>query len=741
MNQPSYLVLTLDIVNLLLTASGLLFAYFDWSAARRREFLYLYFVEEKPGVNYFAAARRRRAQYTRLITAFAVLLLRQVLAVILFARIANPHDWQQWVAWWGSQETATVAPAAASLQLWVYCLEMLGLALLASGFLYNGRQERNSVIDISTAAPVTVWLFFMLLVMVGAFGPQTVHIVRLAAEITRVVLVAVVLGTIWMRRNTPDEKGLLPFEPRILGTAFVAWLLGSLYGDITVSLAGGPIGHIIAYTLLASLVTRGAVGEYESVESSRHRFGRERQVIFSFLQRVGAAFTTSVDVDQVLRIVLETALESSEASAGAIYLYNKADSKLLEPSIVLNFFPPLHIDTPAAHSAHRTEELEEEMKHQSFRLGEGVIGTVAQSGKGRIIDDVRAEGVMLGSTTDFMRNRSMLLVPLRIRDEPLGVMAVLNKQRGSFGRDDLGLLQALADQGALFINNAILTMEIDRQARLRSELQIAREIQQRMLPDKCPTVQGFEIAARGTAANEMGGDYYDFFWVDDDRLGIVIADVSGKGVHAALIVAMIRSAFRTLARGNTNVREVLAGVNEFMSQDLRSDMFITAVYGILEVSSRTFTWGRAGHEPLLVAHAAAPTELLAPCGFALGVLDPPEFHQTLEVQSMQLNPGDRILLFTDGLTEAMNSEGEEFGMQRILQVMNHDQVDIAASPNGQAVPPVEPLNTVGVEGKLEHPCNGPIEPDDMMEIERAVSDHVGDAPQSDDLTIVYLAAK
>ncbi|HEX8464599.1 MAG TPA: GAF domain-containing SpoIIE family protein phosphatase, partial [Abditibacterium sp.] len=374
----------------------------------------------------------------------------------------------------------------------------------------------------------------------------------------------------------------------------------------------------------------------------------------------------------------------------------------------------------------RTEELEDEKRLQSFALGEGVIGVAAQQGRAILIDDVRAAGIMIGTTTEYMRNRSMLIVPLRVRDETLGVLAVLNKQRGSFGPDDESLLQALADQASLSINNAMLTVEVAAQERLRRDLQIARDIQQRLLPDHCPIVSGFEIAARGTSALEVGGDYYDFFWVDDDHLGIVVADVSGKGVYAALVVAMIRSAFRIQAQGNHDVRDVLSRVNAFIEQDLRRDMFVTCVYGILEISSKKFSWARAGHEPLVVTHSdeAQSVDIISPDGFALGVIGSPEFSDLLEVKTIQLHSGDRLLMFTDGLTEAMNSKGEEFGMERILSSLadhspcerNHSKLDGVT-----CTPP-------------DH------EPDEMIHLEEAVSLHVGDAPQSDDLTIVYLAA-
>jgi sigma-B regulation protein RsbU (phosphoserine phosphatase) len=556
------------------------------------------------------------------------------------------------------------------------------------------------------------------------------HDMLLALRVVRIAVTLGICAAVWQRRNEIVALGLLQVSSRVLLMAFALWCTGPIVGwflPVTPAFGIGQVATILSYFILVAAVGRGVLAEYEQIEGSRHRLGRERQVIVTYLQRIGDAFTTAVNVDQVLKIVLESALETTEASAGAIYLYH-ADTKLLEPRVVLNFFPPLHVDTAAAFSAHRTEELEEEMKQQSFALGEGVVGEVAQAGRARIVQDVRGEGIMLGTTTDFMRNRSMLLVPLKIRDEPLGVMAVLNKQRGSFTVDDQFLLQALADQSGLSINNAMLTNEVRQQERLKRDLQIARDIQQRLQPERCPIVPGFELAARGTSATEVGGDYYDFFWVDDDRLGIVVADVSGKGVPAALTVAMMRSVFRTQAKGNGDVRDVLARVNEFMGQDLRRDMFITCVYGILEISTKKFSWARAGHEPILVAHPNANTDVLMPDGFALGVIDSPMFEEMLEVQTVQMNSGDRMLIFTDGLTEAMNSEGEEFGMDRILGVMKHDFVE----PGSEIVT------------LHKQPCAAELsveDPDDLKSMEHAVHLHVGNEPQSDDLTIVYIGAK
>ena len=745
-------VFALSVLNLLLCAGGLLFVYFDWNAARRREYLYLYFDQEKPAYEYFAAARRRRIQYTRLLMAFGLLTIREFLSLIVTASVFQGGTWDSWLNWWATGKAESGIQLATKIWPWLGVLETIGLALLGYALLHEWRMRgaESSKLPLQILSVVAALASVMALLYTSGLLGKNAHIIMSwGTLILRVSLLSFLLLTLRARAAEKEVAGLLVFPATTVTLALGIWLVALSLGDIMHNPALYPVGIFVAIALMVGSVARGSLNDYESMELSRHRLGRERGVIFTFLKRLGQAFTTDVEVDQVLGIILESALETTEASAGAIYLFN-AEKTELDPRVVLNFFPPLYSQASENISERRTEDLEGKMRDQRFTPGEGVIGEVALSGHAQLIDDARAAGVLLGTTTEYMRNRSMLVVPLRVRDEMLGVMAVLNKQRGSFGPDDKSLLQTLADQASLSINNALLTVEVAAQERLRRDLQIARDIQQRLLPEHCPIVEGFQIAARGTSAMEVGGDYYDFFWVDEDHLGIVVADVSGKGVYAALVVAMIRSAFRIQAPNNYDVRDVLARVNTFISEDLRRDMFVTCVYGILEVSTKKFTWSRAGHETLLFAHSDHTVEMLSPEGFPLGIIGAPEFSDFLEIETIQMKPGDRLLMFTDGLTEAMNSSGEEFGMDRVLESLGVEPETLSANlENGNGVATaIKPKTAArkkitdngifgdseGREPRIEQEIS------EMRHLEAAVEEHVGDAPQSDDLTIVYVAA-
>jgi len=246
----------------------------------------------------------------------------------------------------------------------------------------------------------------------------------------------------------------------------------------------------------------------------------------------------------------------------------------------------------------------------------------------------------------------------------------------------------------------------------REEWKNAREVQQRLLPSRIPVVAGFSIEAQSTPALEVGGDHYNFFWVGGDRVGVLIGDVSGKGMPAALVATMLRATFRTLTYGNADVRDVLCRVNAWMAKSLRQGMFVTCIYGVLDYQRRSFSFARAGHEPLLLSHANGNTQILSPFGFPLGIMDNAEFRQALEVQCIDLAAGDRLLFFTDGLTEAMNEAGEEFGMQRILYALNRSASALRAGP---------PLG-------------------DLEVLERALQTHIGTQPLADDLTFISIAA-
>jgi len=236
----------------------------------------------------------------------------------------------------------------------------------------------------------------------------------------------------------------------------------------------------------------------------------------------------------------------------------------------------------------------------------------------------------------------------------------------------------------------------------------ALELQLRLLPTRPPKIEGFRLDAMSVPAALVGGDHFNFCAVGGDRVGLLLFDVSGKGAPAAIVAARLRAIFRTQTWGNRDVRDVLGRAHEFLLRVLPDASFVTAIYAILDPNARTLTWARAGHEPLLrisPCRGENTVHMGVASGLPLGVGTREEFLDLLEPQMWHLEPGERVLLFSDGLTEAQDALRNEFGIERILGTLRESKDD------------------------------------DISSLQSAVTQFVGNAPPHDDLTMLSLAVE
>jgi len=262
---------------------------------------------------------------------------------------------------------------------------------------------------------------------------------------------------------------------------------------------------------------------------------------------------------------------------------------------------------------------------------------------------------------------SLTALPLRVRDKLLGILLV------GCGEDvpvpsgrRMNILLGIANQMSLAIEADQLYQQTVRQELVQREIELARGIQESFLPECCPEAPGWQIATAWHAARGIGGDSYDFIRPESKHLGLVITDVSGKGVGAALYMALSRTAIRTAALGISSPAETLRRANRILMEDSRSGMFVSVFYGLLDLESGLLTYARAGHNPPLWVRAAdhSITPLAAP-GIVLGIVDNPEIAE----ESVQLAVGDILVAYTDGVTEAVDEENQEFGEERLKQVL------------------------------------------------------------------------
>jgi sigma-B regulation protein RsbU (phosphoserine phosphatase) len=261
------------------------------------------------------------------------------------------------------------------------------------------------------------------------------------------------------------------------------------------------------------------------------------------------------------------------------------------------------------------------------------------------------------------------LVPMRIQDETKGILAIGPKISGvNFDEGDLEFLKTLGNQAMTSLENARLFEETLEKQRMEEELNLARNMQQGLLPSELPKLKGYEIAALNIPSRQVGGDYYDVIHISEDLYGIAIADVSGKGAGAALLVANLQASLRALASGEISIGEMVSRINNLIYQNTDLDKFITFFYGQLDTSNNNFTYCNAGHNPPYRVSRDGEADELMVGGIILGMMADIVF----ETETIVINPGDRIVMFTDGITEAMDEKEEEFGDERVKTLIQKD---------------------------------------------------------------------
>lgn len=277
------------------------------------------------------------------------------------------------------------------------------------------------------------------------------------------------------------------------------------------------------------------------------------------------------------------------------------------------------------------------------------------------------------------------------------------------GRDEIGQLSSTLNEMTSRLARA--REELVEKERMSKELEIARGIQQSLLPTAFPEVEAVEVAAVCESATEVGGDYFDLLAIDPRRVGVVIADVSGKGVPGLLVMGVARSVIRAQARQHLSPREVLIRANDIIAPDIHRGMFVTVLYGVLDVERRTFSFANAGHNPLIIVKKTGPVphEIIKTQGRPVGFMAGTFFDDRLEEATLPLEEGDTIFVYTDGIMDSLNKNDEEFGMDRLLDALTEKR----------AAPVREITDT----------------------ILRKIAAFVGDRPQQDDLTMLAITLK
>jgi len=387
--------------------------------------------------------------------------------------------------------------------------------------------------------------------------------------------------------------------------------------------------------LMANAIARLCYQEYQL---------RQRIHELTAVYGVAMMLADARDLQQVLQRTVQVVAEVMETKAASIRLYVPERDELVIKAVYN--LSPQYLNKGPIHLA----------KAEIDRIalsGEGFeyVRNMAGDARVRYPQESVREGIV-----------SMLSAGMRYKGKPVGVLRVYTAEEQSFSPLKIDLLKAVAAQAAAAIENARLLRESVQAAALEKQVQMAADVQHRMIPHTPPKVPGLDIASVYVPCFTLGGDFYDFIPLPDNNLGLAMADVSGKGVPASLIMASVRAFLRAQVDNVYYLYEVVRRINLMLCRDTKLGEFVTLFYGVLDAKSRRFTYCNAGHVPGLVLRKGEVIEL-AGDNMVLGVNPDEPYKQAV----IDLQRDDLLLLYTDGLTDAMNFQQERFGRQRVIE--------------------------------------------------------------------------
>ena len=390
---------------------------------------------------------------------------------------------------------------------------------------------------------------------------------------------------------------------------------------------------------LASVALRGA----DLVVGLRHHMER-----LQFMVEASKVFNSTLDLSELLGKILDVAKTLTKAERGTLFLVDEKANEIW--SLI-------------AHG----------MEKQEIRLprGKGIAGHVALTGEIVNIPDAYADARFnpeVDKRTGF-RTRNMLTLPIRNKaGKIVATLQLLNKATGSFTDDDTDVLLTLSGQMAMSLENAQLHRDLLEKERLEREMALARGIQRSLLPDTAPVIPGFDLAVLNEPCFEVGGDYYDFLSLGPNTLLVVIADVEGKGISSAMVMSNLQATLRALALHLHSLNDIAESVNKMILHDTRGEKYMTMFIGLIDTRRKPIHYINCGHVPPIIVRPGSQPIELTEGGMVIGLFEDIQFDRG----HVKFQTGDILLLCTDGITESMDAQNEEFGLERLVESVSKD---------------------------------------------------------------------
>ena len=372
----------------------------------------------------------------------------------------------------------------------------------------------------------------------------------------------------------------------------------------------------------------------------------------NLLYETGKKLSGSLSLDEVLRTILDSLKQAVDYNLGAVFLVDDVSGDM-RSIYTVGYDPSSNANL-------------------RVKFGQGIVSAVVTDGESIIVPDVEADERYFDNSTS---TRSEIAVPIQVDDRVIGVINLESDQLDAYGDRDASLILAFASQAGISVERARLHENLLAARKLEEQLNVAREIQRSFLPDIDPDISGYEVTGRNISSGQVGGDYYDFIHIVEQHTGIAIADVSGKGIPAALIMASFRASLIAEIRNNYSIRTIGEKVNSLLKESVEPGNYVTGVYGVLDSKNHILTFSNFGHNPPILLREGSEVEYLREGGPVLGVTDGVAF----EERALVINPGDVLVLYTDGVTEVFAEDGAEFGLSRLVDTIREHRLKPATA--------------------------------------------------------------
>lgn len=463
----------------------------------------------------------------------------------------------------------------------------------------------------------------------------------------------------------------------------------------------------VAFTgfVMAISRVRKTKAELDSSERLRNELAQGEKRMLDFLHHLGLSIDKENTPQKLHRVIVEGVTKVSKSKGAALYLIDKSEQHL-RPAFISDDCAQL-IPDPSG----QTEDSERRairVRHTSINRFDGVLGHCLINNAPFLVDSLKGHPAFQDALVQYSADGAAMVAPLIHAGKQIGVLAVTkDSENKAYSLDDLYTFSSVTEQAAFAIGNFDAHHQVAEKKRIESELQTAQEVQRVLIPESAPDIPNFRLYGYNVPASMISGDYFDYTSVSESETGIVIADVSGKGVPAGIIMATFRSSLKAIATGSSSPAESLSQLNRLIYPDIREDMFISAVYCHLNHEQSTVSLARAGHNPPYLFDAQVGSLIkLKPPGLAVGIDTGDVFSRILKDHEIKMHSGDSLILYTDGIIEANNKDGDEYTAARFEQALVEHHTE-AADELGKSI---------------------------LADIDQ----FVGDAPQSDDITLVII---